>query len=66
MNNAEAFIEELVIDLKRKWVAYQLERGCGDEPTGWRELCEMNKFTRAMFLVPLRTDYKREIRRLDG
>lgn len=54
MNNAEAFIEELVMDLKGKGVLFQLDRGCGDEATGWQELCEMNKFTRAMFLVPLR------------
>lgn len=48
------------MDLKRKGVAFQLDRGCGgNEPTGWRELCEMNKFTRAMFLVPLRAAHNR-------
>ncbi|RPB22202.1 hypothetical protein L211DRAFT_869411 [Terfezia boudieri ATCC MYA-4762] len=59
VNNAEAFMEELVMDLKRNWVAFQLDRGCGDEPTGWQELCEMNKFTRAMFLVPLRASNRK-------
>ncbi|KAF8423523.1 hypothetical protein EV426DRAFT_700136 [Tirmania nivea] len=58
VNHAEAFMEELVMDLRREGVAFLLDRGCGAEPTGWRELCEMTKFTRAMFLVPLRAGNK--------
>jgi len=43
------------MDLKSKGIALQLDRGCcPNEATGWQELCDMNKFTRAMFLVPLR------------